>query len=688
MKRIWLLPAGFFALAFLLSPACLHAQIETAERYLAATWQKTPLPTFLVPYQAEREPCNSIGKVMLPGPVGRSGWTLSLQSADGKSTFLRQAERGAGDYLSPIPLDPNFKQPKNLAFDFVSFDGNHGELAFCVKLSKSSTGIGFLTDGGNTRYFPFNNKAHSLHSPCFSADGQTLYFASNQAGGQGGFDIWSSRRLGAAWSTPEALPAPLNSPGDDLNPTVQPDGSIIFARRARPDDDLDLYQLQQDSLRLLPYPINSRFDDLGATSAPNGRLWVCSTRPTFASNEAGPPQLFRLTPKPSLSAQVKHQRSGRGLPGIPVSVSTGSNLATTLSGPEGRFELWLEPAEQYQLLISADDYDTLRLKAVNLAQRKVELALMDKQYWDLQLKFTEYGKVPVTPIRFAIYENGNRIDSLEYHPTQTYYRRLRPSSAYLVNAYSGDYPPQARTFNTTPPPPTDSISIAFYVAANRRMPPPVKDPHGMTLDFGWPVGAYTRIYVQDAERRPLAGVPIVAYYALEPMTDAKIPVTDAQGSSWFRFEKNEKYVLVAVKEDRIGYTELDTQSDRAGNDTLSSTLLVSELSGGEPFLSIPRPEDPILLQAGKAEELRILLALLSTQSDLRVELSGHADPSEGPQAMRKSKDAAEFAADFLFLHDIARDRVRVVAYGSTRPRFTGDSPVERAGNKRVEVRRL
>lgn len=54
-------------------------------------------------------------------------------------------------------------------------------------------------------------------SPAVSADGLTLWFASDRAGGQGGLDIWVSQRdsRSAGWSLPENLGA-LNSRGNEI----------------------------------------------------------------------------------------------------------------------------------------------------------------------------------------------------------------------------------------------------------------------------------------------------------------------------------------------------------------------------------------------------------------------------------------------------------------------------------------
>ena len=55
--------------------------------------------------------------------------------------------------------------------------------------------------------------------PAPSRDGLTLYMASNRPEGQGGLDIWVSRRDSAdePWGKPKNLPPPLNTAADEFD---------------------------------------------------------------------------------------------------------------------------------------------------------------------------------------------------------------------------------------------------------------------------------------------------------------------------------------------------------------------------------------------------------------------------------------------------------------------------------------
>jgi OOP family OmpA-OmpF porin len=68
-------------------------------------------------------------------------------------------------------------------------------------------------------------------TPYLAADGVTLYFSSNRAGGLGDNDIWKARRLDESWtkwSDPENLGAPINSANWDAFFTMDAGGEFAY----------------------------------------------------------------------------------------------------------------------------------------------------------------------------------------------------------------------------------------------------------------------------------------------------------------------------------------------------------------------------------------------------------------------------------------------------------------------------
>lgn len=73
--------------------------------------------------------------------------------------------------------------------------------------------------------------------PIESADGLSLFLASNRTGTSGGNDIWAADResLGSAWGTPRNLGAPINTASADFCPTPVLGRSLFFVSE-RPGD--------------------------------------------------------------------------------------------------------------------------------------------------------------------------------------------------------------------------------------------------------------------------------------------------------------------------------------------------------------------------------------------------------------------------------------------------------------------
>ncbi len=105
---------------------------------------------------------------------------------------------------------------------------------------------------------------HASH-PYVSHDGQTLYFTSKGIDNQ--FDIYVCYRDSTAWTTPYKLPYPINTPYNEIYPTLHYDGTLYFSSD-RPGGlgAMDIYEVtnldfQFPTVERLPAPINSPFND-------------------------------------------------------------------------------------------------------------------------------------------------------------------------------------------------------------------------------------------------------------------------------------------------------------------------------------------------------------------------------------------------------------------------------------------
>ncbi len=145
--------------------------------------------------------------------------------------------------------------------------------------------------------------------PNISADGKTLFFASNRPGGLGMNDIWVSTRASKSqpWGDPVHLDPPINTAANDFCPTLSRDGKTFFFASNRPGfcgatANADLYtakldsNLQTASVTHLGCEVNSGWDE----HSPFPQLMVgeglvlfySSARPADASDAPGDHDLY------------------------------------------------------------------------------------------------------------------------------------------------------------------------------------------------------------------------------------------------------------------------------------------------------------------------------------------------------------------------------------------------------------
>ena len=80
------------------------------------------------------------------------------------------------------------------------------------------------------------NSSASESFPCISADGLSLYFASNRPGGFGGQDLYVTRRETTAdpWDSPMNSGPRINSSSDEWGPRISADDLSLFFSSTRP----------------------------------------------------------------------------------------------------------------------------------------------------------------------------------------------------------------------------------------------------------------------------------------------------------------------------------------------------------------------------------------------------------------------------------------------------------------------
>lgn len=115
-----------------------------------------------------------------------------------------------------------------------------------------------------------NKEGYSSRQPFCSADGKTLFFASDMPGGSGNFDIWSATiQPDGTTGTPVNAGAAINTEGDEQAPFYHSaSGTLVFASNGRQGmGGFDLYASklsgsQWGAAGNMGFPVNSSRDDI------------------------------------------------------------------------------------------------------------------------------------------------------------------------------------------------------------------------------------------------------------------------------------------------------------------------------------------------------------------------------------------------------------------------------------------
>ncbi len=205
----------------------------------------------------------------------------------------------------------------------------------------------------------------SVGHPSLSADGKTLYFASDMAGGFGGNDIWMVKSEGGAWGSPVNLGADINTNKEEVFPYIRDNGMLYFSSdRYEGMGGLDLYVAKPRTdvwdVTNLKYPINSEADDFSIVFQPG------EDKGLFASSRnRGNDDIFSFE-KMKIDWLLIDILEGRvsfdeGLAGrnIKVKVESDKGDKSNISlDKNGGFKLPIHADTKYTLTVSGDDFLT------------------------------------------------------------------------------------------------------------------------------------------------------------------------------------------------------------------------------------------------------------------------------------------------------------------------------------------
>lgn len=217
------------------------------------------------------------------------------------------------DWGEPVSLDP----PINAGHDSdtsISADGLL--LFFCSDRSGNDdlwvSARATIQDnwGPPVKLDPPVNSPADESAPEISADGLTLWFSSNRAGGLGGSDIWVSTRatVNDPWQEPVNAGSLVNSPESDSHPTICQEGLTLLFSSERPGGygHTDIWFTRRASAGDLwgkPVNLGPKVNDVeldvpGTFSADGARVYISAT--LYTPDSAGRSDIWQVPIVPIL----------------------------------------------------------------------------------------------------------------------------------------------------------------------------------------------------------------------------------------------------------------------------------------------------------------------------------------------------------------------------------------------------
>lgn len=496
-------------------------------------------------------------------------------------------------------------------------------------------------DWAGIRALPFNGSNFSNQHPSVTPNGKRVFFASNQEGGYGGYDLYFSDFREGYWSEAINLGPEINTEGNEAFPYIHPNGRLFFASDGHGGlggYDLflvDLSQRRWGQLLNLPAPVNSPGDDVGIVLSKEGSSgYMVSNR----VGGKGMDDIYRLQLARGFSSLEASRKDG-----AVITVYDGA----TSQRVQGA-EVWLAVANNAGRF-STDLYSF----AVAPQNNRSEIKLRAKPF----------GTLPATDL-ITDREGSTRLE-------------LKVGATYEVRVYRPGYRPESLRFVFTEEGPSRPLAITLQ-------------PISCTLVSG-------RMTTTTGEGA--GGVPF--QFRPQGCNAASVSgITDLAGYYEICLAPGCNYLLSAGRPGlETGVAQLSAQQ-LAGNRHPRQDLVLKYEAGlsrrgtDADNAILPLPGITYYGNTGSLNEvnsgdLDLLTQLLKDRPDLQLLLIAHADgPGDDYSMVRLGDQRANNLKEALLRRGIAPDRLKTVSYGRQyriKP-CTNCAPEDWAKNSRMEAK--
>ena len=246
----------------------------------------------------------------------------------------------------------------------------------------------------------FQDSSISVGHPAISANGDTLYFVSDAPGGYGGKDIYRAVGENTTWTDIQNLGPQINTPDDELFPSVRKDGTLYFSSKGHPGyGGLDIFKavpagrdttygatkMPVYKLLNMGVPFNSKEDDFGITFEPNSENgFFSSNREQKSKND----RIFRFVlPEMVLTVEgLLQDEQGEPLSdGVLRLVGTDGTNQKVPVRRDGTYRLKLQPNAKYVMLATSRGF-------LNTKQEVTTIGINDSRTYKQDFVLTPVSK--------------------------------------------------------------------------------------------------------------------------------------------------------------------------------------------------------------------------------------------------------------------------------------------------------
>lgn len=498
-------------------------------------------------------------------------------------------------------------------------------------------------DWENIIELPFNNDKYTCFHPTLSADGRTLYFASDMPGGFGGFDLYSVEKKGNSWSKPTNLGAKVNTESDEAFPYIHDSGILFYASKGLKGlGGFDIYKIDLNKTGISPKnlgePFNSNADDFGLILNTDGDVgYLASNR----DGGFGKDDIYLFKSEKRLTAET---------------ISINSLISVKEANTDNRIEG----------------------AAIRIFEKNSQGFLVGANYYDVNITTAANGKdIKLETVRKAAEQLGAP-DRMTTSNGEAQYE-MKNDREYLVLISKDGYETKELIYNTF----DKANGLAFIDVVLSKLAKP-------------------QFKAMVTSEKYNTAIPNALVKITNTATQ-KVEIYHTNNNGLFNFipELNNSYSITVEKD---GYKSI-TESLNIGTDAskleknfslipIEPTVVNKPIEQGTVIVldKIYYDFDKAFIRQGAASELDGLASLMNQYQSMEVELVAHTDSRGNSEYNQKlSEQRAISAKNYLITKGITETRIKTRGAGESQLRNqcvdgVNCSEEQHQYNRRTEVK--